>query len=136
MGAPKSAAGERTIPIPPLVVNTLREWKLACPKGDGNPLDLVFPSPSGGILSHSCILKDGFHPLQVAAGLPVAKYGLHSLRHAAVSLWIEQGLQPKRIQLLAGHSSIRVTFDIYGKWFKSDEADQAAMAEIEARLLR
>ena len=24
------------------------------------------------------------------------------------------------IQLLAGHSSIRLTFDIYGKWFRSD----------------
>ena len=135
-GAPKTKAGKRDIPLPPIVSNLLREWKLACPKGDANKLDLVFPSPSGGILSHSCILKDGFHPLQVAAGLPAAKYGLHALRHAAVSLWIEQGLQPKRIQLLAGHSSIRVTFDIYGKWFKSDEADQTAMAEIEARLLR
>jgi hypothetical protein len=29
-----------------------------------------------------------------------------------------------------------VTFDIYGHLFKSDEADQTAMAEIEARLLR
>jgi len=26
-----------------------------------------------------------------------------------------------------------VTFDIYGKWFKSDEADQTAMAGIETR---
>lgn len=135
-GAPKTKAGKRDIPLPPIVTNVLREWKLACPQGDANKMNLVFPSPSGGVLSHSCILKDGFHPLQVAAGLPGSRYGLHALRHAAVSLWIEQGLQPKRIQMLAGHSSIRVTFDIYGKWFKSDEADQTAMAEIEARLLR
>lgn len=38
--------------------------------------------------------------------------------------------------MLTGHSSIRVTFDIYGKLFKSEDADQNAMAEIEARLLK
>lgn len=142
-GPPKTKAGKRSIPLPPMVLNILREWKVACPKGELNRLDLVFPSPSGGVLSHSCILKDGFHRLQVAAGIapvvdgvPMAKYGLHALRHAAVSMWIEQNLLPKRIQMLAGHSSIRVTFDIYGHLFKSDEADQTAMAEIEARLLR
>ena len=32
IGSPKSEAGERTIPLPPIVVNTLREWKLVCPK--------------------------------------------------------------------------------------------------------
>ena len=34
IGPPKSEAGERTVPLPPLVVNVLREWKLACPKRD------------------------------------------------------------------------------------------------------
>jgi integrase len=137
-GAPKSKAGRREIPLAPIVTSTLREWRLACPKGEANRLELVFPSPSGGVLAHACILKDGFGPLQVAAGVVAdgrPKYGLHALRHAAVSLWIEQGLSPKRIQLLAGHSSIRLTFDVYGKWFRCDEEDQAAMAAIEARLL-
>jgi len=141
--APKTKAGKRDIPLPPMVTNILREWRIACPNGELNKLELVFPSPSGEVLTHSCILKDGFHPLQVAAGIaplvdgiPTAKYGLHALRHAAVSMWIEQNLLPKRVQMLAGHSSIRVTFDIYGHLFKSDEADQTAMAEIEARLLR
>src|SRR5262249_55527033 len=33
IGAPKSAAGERTVPIPPPVRARLREWRLKCPKG-------------------------------------------------------------------------------------------------------
>jgi integrase len=142
-GSPKSKAGKRDIPVPPVVASTLREWKIACPVGNANKLDLVFPSPGGEVLSHSCILKDGFHPLQMTAGIvrmvkgkPVAKFGLHALRHAAVSLWIEQGLLPKRVQQLAGHSSIRVTFDVYGHLFKSEAEDMTAMSEIEARLLR
>jgi len=44
LGSPKSDAGRRTIPIPKIVVNTLREWKLASPKGDD---DLVFPNGVG-----------------------------------------------------------------------------------------
>ena len=32
VGKPKSEAGERTIPLPPMVLNALREWKLQCPK--------------------------------------------------------------------------------------------------------
>lgn len=36
IGMPKSDAGQRTIPLTPMVVNTLREWKLQCPKGDLN----------------------------------------------------------------------------------------------------
>ena len=39
IGSTKSEAGERTVPIGPLVVNTLREWKLACPPSQ---LGLVF----------------------------------------------------------------------------------------------
>src|SRR5262249_9816221 len=34
IGAPKSATSHRTLPIGQMVVNTLREWKLPCPKGD------------------------------------------------------------------------------------------------------
>jgi integrase len=40
-GSPKSAAGRRDIPLSPTVVNALKEWWLACPKG---PLMLVFPN--------------------------------------------------------------------------------------------
>jgi integrase len=141
-GPPKSKAGKRDIPLPSIVVNTLREWRLACPKGDNNKLDLVFPSVTGGVLAHAVILKDVFYPLQVGAGVTkevegakVAKYGLHALRHAAVSAWIEKKFSPKRIQILAGHSSIRVTFDIYGHLFEANDTDQEAMSEIEARLL-
>jgi integrase len=52
IGKPKSHAGERAIPIGPMVANTLREWRLACPKGD---LDLVFPTAGGGATRTSCV---------------------------------------------------------------------------------
>ena len=62
-------------------------------------------------------------PIQLAAGHVKAKdqakpsYSLHPFRHATASMWIEQGLNPKRVQYLMGHSSIQVTFDTYGHLF-------------------
>lgn len=93
MGRPKSEAGDRSIPIPPVVVNTLREWKLACPMGE---LGLVFPTGAGGIENRGNIVNRGLVPAMISAGVTVdtgerdgegkpvlaAKYpGLHALRH-------------------------------------------------------
>ena len=37
IGKPKSAAGERAkVPFGKFVANTLKEWKLACPKADSD----------------------------------------------------------------------------------------------------
>jgi integrase len=68
-------------------------------------------------------------------GEVVTKYGLHALRHACASLWIEEGLNPKRIQSLMGHSSIKQTFDRYGHLFADGDADARAAENVQARLL-
>jgi integrase len=124
IGDPKSAAGDRVIPMAPPVVNTLREWRLACPKGK---LRLVFPNGRGNVESHANIATRGFAPLQRACFGEV-KYGLHSLRHFFASWAIEQGFTPKRLQALLGHSSIQMTFDCYGHLFPSLEDDHAKFA--------
>jgi integrase len=146
VGPPKSEAGTRDIPLAPMVVKTLKEWKKTCPKGE---LDLVFPTGSGGVENHGNLLNRVFWPIQVAAGVstdtgkkndegsPImdAKYSLHALRHAAAALWIEQGWQAKKIQAVMGHSTITMTFDQYGFLFPSEEDDAAGMKAIEDRLL-
>src|SRR5262249_3947020 len=118
LGAPKSAAGIRDIPMSPTVFNTLREWKLPCPKGKGN---LVFPNGRGNIQDHANIVSHGWYPLQRTAGIVDdagrAKYGFHALRHFFAAWIIEQGFSPKRAQALLGHSSIQMTFDVYGGLF-------------------
>lgn len=138
-GPPKSEAGTRTVPMSPFLLNTLKTWRLACPKGE---LDLVFPNGAGNIENHGNLLVRIFWPIQVAAGVtvihngkPDAKYSLHALRHACAALWIEQGFGPKRIQVLMGHSSITQTFDRYGYLFGSRAADTDAMAAIAAKLV-
>lgn len=140
IGAPKSAAGDREVPMSPMVLKVLREWRLACPKG---ALGLVFPNGRGKVESHANILNRGWYPLQVAAGVttdddagqPKAKYGLHSTRHFFASWIIERGFSPKRCQVLLGHSSIQMTFDRYGHLFPSLEDDHAKFADGEMALL-
>ena len=41
----------------------------------------------------------------------------------------------KRIQTLMGHSTIQMTYDIYGHLFEDADADQKAGEDIQARLL-
>jgi integrase len=145
IGEPKSQAGTRDIPMPPIVVNALKEWKLKCPKGD---LDLVFPNGAGNLENHGNLTARGYYALQREAGVtkragtdkdgkPVMKpkYGLHTLRHFYASWLIEQGWQPKRVQTLLGHSSIVMTYDVYGHLFPSDDDDRKRLAQGAAALL-
>lgn len=144
MGPPKSKAGKRDIPLAPLVLNTLRQWRIDCPKGE---LDLVFPNNRGKIERMWNIHEHTWYPLQNKCGLtadtgkkdadgnPISshRYCFHMLRHAAASLFIAYlGWTPKRLQTVMGHSSINMTFDLYGHPFENIEADRADMAKIEA----
>jgi integrase len=127
IGPPKSKAGWRDIPMTPLVVNALRQHKLAI---GGN--ELVFPSRTGGVAAHTNFLKHTWKPLQEACS--IGYYEFHSLRHAAASLFIELGWQPKRIQAVLGHSSITMTFDRYGHLFPQEDL-AAGMAKLEAAVV-
>lgn len=150
IGRPKSISGERTVPITPGVVSALREWKLACPNGD---LGLVFPNGSGKVEQLNNIVRRGWQPAQVAAGVAVdtgkrddegkpiltAKYGgLHALRHFYASWCINRredsglGLPPKVVQERLGHGSIQMTMDVYGHLFpRGDDASELAAAEAQ-----
>ncbi|MEO0921015.1 MAG: tyrosine-type recombinase/integrase, partial [Pseudomonadota bacterium] len=63
------------------------------------------------------------------------RFSLHAMRHAAASLFIEQGWPPKRIQVMLGHSSITMTYDVYGHLFHDPAKDVDLMGEMERGLL-
>ena len=142
IGRPKSEAGERTVPLPPLLVNTLREWKLARPPSH---LDLAFPNQRGNPHVLTDIVRRSFQPAQVAAGVVNArgraKYGgLHALRHFYASWCINRrvdgGLELplKLVQARLGHASIQMTADRYGHLFPSTD-DGVELAAAERALL-
>lgn len=144
IGRPKSEASDRDVPMPDLVVNALKEWKLACPKGE---LGLVFPNGAGNVESLGNIINRGLGPVQIEAGVivgnshdneepPLPKYtGMHALRHFYASWLINRpqdgglGLSPKQVQERLGHSSIVLTMNVYSHLFPTDEdGDQISQA--------
>lgn len=136
MGNTKSRSGRREIPMGPQLSKILTDWKLTCPKG---PLDLVFPNGLGNVETHSNIYNRVFRPLMLASGIVdgegAPRFSLHGLRHAAASLFIEQGWPPKKIQTMLGHSSITMTYDVYGHLFHDPAKDVGLMGEMERGLL-
>ena len=146
MDHPKSEAGERSLPLTSIAVNTLREWKLSCPKGD---LDLVFPNGRGNPESHNNIINRGLKPLMIASGIcgrnaegvMLPRYtGLHCFRHFYASWCLNRkedgglGLPYKTVQARLGYSTLAMTTDTYAHLFPEVE-DHDALAAGEFALL-
>jgi integrase len=139
IGSLKSASGQRSVPLLPMVVNALREWKLACPPGD-----LVFPGRRRRPIALQTIVRYHWHPTQVRAGIVTGegktarpKYsGFHALRHFYASWCInrraEGGLELplKVVQVRLGHATIKMTSDVYGHLFpRVDDSTEMRTAE-------
>ncbi|MEQ8226801.1 MAG: tyrosine-type recombinase/integrase [Rhodospirillales bacterium] len=159
IGNPKSETSRRDVPIPDIVVNTLKEWRLQCPrhgKSETSPgeLWLVFPNGLGKIESHANIYNRGLVPAQIAAAVTVdtgevdkdgnpilaPKYALHAFRHFYASWLINRkkdgGLElpAKTVQSRLGHSSIQITMDLYSHLFPADDGHHKELSD-GARLL-
>lgn len=120
----------------PMVTAEMGKWQVDCPKG---PLGLVFPNGSGNVENHSNIYNRVFKPHLIENGIigpdGKQKFSFHALRHAAASLFIEQGWSLKKVLALLGHSSITMTMDVYGHLFESPEDDVELFEKMEADLL-
>lgn len=117
LGPLKSGAGQRSIPMTAMLANTLREWRLACPRPivgrDENddpiretskPDHLVFPNGAGNVENHGNLYARVFAPAWIASGASIQsgrvdadgkpilapKYGIHALRHFFASWLINE----------------------------------------------
>ncbi len=105
---PKTQASLRRIGLPEILLTDLREWRLACPKGE---FDLVFPNLAGRPMSGTNLLQRGFYPALRRAGL--RKIRFHDLRHTFASLLIAGGEDVVRVSRLLGHASPAITLKVY-----------------------
>ena len=119
---PKSETSIRSIDMGPTLKRELRAHCLASPK-----TGLVFATSDGRPLDPNGFLKKQFARAVTAADLGAVRF--HDLRHTFGVLKIEQGENPKYIQRQMGHSSIQVTFDIYGDLFDAQKPEAAAKTD-------
>jgi integrase len=129
-GPTKTLAGARSIPLSDQMLTMLKQRKLAAKFSGGE--DYIFPNKRGGRTGHDNMMKRQYKPTLKRAG--VSGINWHSLRHYAISTWIEAGMTPKTVQTFAGHSSLQVTMDRYGHLFPSED-HKLAMDRIAGELL-
>jgi integrase len=114
---PKTAYSRRRILLSQAAVDALRahrirqneERLLLGPVWQDN--DLVFPNQIGKLMDPSGFVQM-FKQLLVKAGLPPIRF--HDLRHTAATLLLERGVMPKTVSEMLGHSSVKITLDLYG----------------------
>lgn len=135
---PKTKAGMRSVPLGEGVIRALRGWKMLT--AYSKPDDLIFPNYKGEHWSHDGMIKSKWRPLfkrlrklwkEQRRNENPNEFSWHSLRHFAISCWIDAGLPPKTVQTFAGHSSLQVTMDRYGHLFHSESHGQAMDAIAE-----
>lgn len=61
-----------------------------------------------------------------ALAVPEQSLRLHQARHTCASFWIAAGLDPKTVMTYMGHSSITVTYDLYGHLIPGSMDDDRA----------
>lgn len=102
IGAPKTGTSLRDIPLPEFVLSKLKEKKQ--------------PDPSYILTgTEKCMEPRGvqrrFKNLLRKSQIP--DINIHALRHAFASDWIENGFDSKALSEILGHSSVKITMDIY-----------------------
>jgi integrase len=77
----------------------------------GNGSEWVFSTTSGTPTNCHNLINRSWWPLLKKTGLP--KMPFHNLRHTAATLLLSQGVHPKLVQELLGHSDIATTLNTY-----------------------
>ena len=114
---PKTARSRRKVALSVLAIAALQkhrerqERERALAGADWVENDLVFPNAHGGPMEGSYFLRRKFAPMLKRAGLPHIRF--HDLRHTAATLLLMQGIHPKIVSEMLGHSTVSITLDTY-----------------------
>lgn len=136
--APKTESSRRTLPLSDRLVEALREHiaKLEAYKAQRIAIDdwvetgLLFPSERGTPIEPTNLYRH-FKNVAKKAGLPDA-IRFHDLRHSCASFLIAQGIHPRVVMEILGHSEIGTTMNIYGHVLP--EVQAAALTGVSEQL--
>lgn len=121
----KTRASRRRVDLSSTAARVLRRQLLARKPTD---LGLVFLSPRGEVLNDDNFRHRIFRPAVRRTSLTGLRF--HDLRHTYAALMVAAGAHPKYLQAQMGHSSIRVTLDLYGHLFP--DANRGVLENLDA----
>jgi len=127
--SPKTAASTRDILLGSALGETLRIHREN--SSFLGPDDFVFCKKDGSPLDPDVLRKDALYPILDRLGIPRKKgaSGFHTFRHSAASIVNDQTGNLKLAQKFLGHSTIKMTADIYTH--TSAEAEREAALALE-----
>jgi integrase len=132
----KTAGSRRTLHLPQPVIEALRAQRarqaaerLSMEEAWRNDSGLVFTTPMGTPLDPE---NFGHTVPRICEAAGLGRWTLHELRHSCASLLIAMGVPLEVVSETLGHSSIRVTKDVYGHLLAPA---RAAAADAMARAL-
>lgn len=123
----KTAAGLRSVPIPEGLCRIIEQHLDSRPDGSG---DTVFPTTTGAITRPNNWRNRRWYPATEKLGM--GRMRVHVLRHTAISRWIAEGANELEVTRWAGHSSVKVTHDVYGHLF--DPTNPEVMRKLDSLL--
>jgi integrase len=123
--APKTRTSRRTTPVPVVLRELLHDRRARA--GQCADDALVFAG-ADGLPFHAASLYRRADRAWLAAGLE-DRLRLHQARHTYASFMIAAGVNAKALATFMGHSSIKVTFDLYGHLMPGTEAEAAALLD-------
>lgn len=97
---PKTAAGNRDIPLPDILFNELQRRKKQ---------NYIFQNDKGNLYDNSQITR-GWNALKEATGINCTP---HQLRHSYATMLFDAGIDIKTAQKWLGHTDIKTTLDTY-----------------------
>jgi integrase len=129
VGPPKSVRSRRTVPLPAVAVRALQQHRtrqaseLAGLPEPVNAAGLVFTTAIGTPIEPSNLRRD-FNELIEKAG--VRRIRFHDLRHTCATLLFAQGVAPRVVMDVLGHSTLGITMDLYAHVTPSALIDAAS----------
>lgn len=123
--APKTRTSQRTTPIPSVLRGLLLDRRQG---GGGHAEDTHVFGNHDGTPFHAASLYRRADRAWSKAGLG-ERLRLHQARHTYASFMIAAGVNAQALSVFMGHSSIKVTFDLYGHLMPGTEAEAAALLD-------
>lgn len=127
-GKTKTLSSNRTITLPQVLIEELKEYK-----GWWDRFIYLLGDRYGG--SNRLFLQEDGTPMypstvrywfkKMLQDFNIKDVNLHSLRHSNITIQLAAGVPLKTVSVRAGHSSTKVTSEIYAHMIKSSDQDAA-----------